>query len=196
MEDGRRHDENGRVHKESERQRAGRVYVCESDSFSFPAWAPLVSPGLNDGGVQIQVMRHDRSAKDRDRDVQHVRVGKESTWRFHEAHQQRSPLGPGKRYFDPEQEGDGTYEHHHDGLQVAKAAMLQEQDQKNVDTRDDDSGNERDAEEKLESDGRADDFSQIAGCNRNLCSEPQKQAHGPAVILPAHLGKVALRRNT
>jgi hypothetical protein len=52
-------------------------------------------PGLHDGAVQIEIVRHDGGAQDSDRDVEHGRVGDDFAAR-NQPQTDRSERGPGQ----------------------------------------------------------------------------------------------------
>ena len=75
MEDGGGEDEDGGVDEEREHQRDGGVDVGEADGFALAGGGARVVARLDDGGVQVEVVRHDRRAEDADGDVEHFVVG-------------------------------------------------------------------------------------------------------------------------
>ena len=70
----RRDDQDGGVDEEGEQQRAGRVDGGELDRLAFARFGLLDGARLDDAGMQVQVVRHDRRAQDTDRDVERRRV--------------------------------------------------------------------------------------------------------------------------
>jgi hypothetical protein len=68
---------------------------------------------------------------------------------------------------------------------------LQQQDDHHVKRGDDTAPDERDAEEKLQADGRADDFSQITGGDGGLAQRPEAPDNRLRIMITASLGKIA-----
>ena len=76
-------------------------------------------------------------------------------------------------------------------LDVAEAAVLQEEDDEHVERREADAPDERQAEEQVEGDGGADDLGEVAGGDGDLAEEPQDDGDRPGVVVAAGLGEVA-----
>ena len=127
---------------------------------------------LHDRRVQVQVVRHHRRAEDADRDVEHVRVAQDLGARD-EADRDRRQVGPRQPELDRERPGDQHDQRDDERLDVAEAAVLQEQHDQHVERREADAPDQRQAEQQVERDGRADHFGEIAGGDRDLAEDPQ-----------------------
>src|SRR5712691_11670975 len=66
--------QNGRVDKQSQAERHGRIDHRELDGLAFVLRLRLESARLHDARVQIQIVRHHRRAQDADGNVKHLAV--------------------------------------------------------------------------------------------------------------------------
>ncbi len=72
---GRRgHNQNCGVNEQGEHERDARVDGCKLDRLTFAGRRLLVIARLHDRGMEIQIMRHNRGAKNTDGDVKHVAI--------------------------------------------------------------------------------------------------------------------------
>ena len=107
--------------------------------------------------------------------------------------QHRPVLRPGEKHLHAEQRDDGADQRDHQRLNVAEAPALHQQNQQHVQPGDEHAVEERNVEEQVQRDGRADHFGQVAGGDGDLGADPQRIAHPWAVALVAELRQVALR---
>ena len=153
MKDGGGEYEDCRVDEEGEHECGGGVDVGEADGFAFALFRAWVVARLDDGGVEVEVMRHDGGAENSDGDVEHVGVGDDGSRGNEEVVRDRKPLGMGEQDFDAEERGDGADEGDDERFEVAEAAVLQEQDEQDVCAGDEDADEKWNVKEELESDG-------------------------------------------
>ena len=111
----------------------------------------------------------------------------------HQIAQHRPVLRPGEKHLHAEQRDDGADERDDQRLDVAESPALQEQNQQHVEAGDQHAVKQRNMEEQIQRDGRADHFGQVAGRDGDLRAHPQHEAHPAAVALAAKLRQVALR---
>ena len=192
MEDGGGEDENRSVDEEREHQRGGGVDVGEADGFALAGGGARVVARLDDGGVQVEVVRHDGRAEDADGDVEHFVVGDDGGGGDEEVVDDGQPVGVGAEDLDAKEHADGADEGDDEGFEIAEAAVLEEQDEEDVGAGDEDAVDERDAEEELQRDGGADDFGEVAGGDGDFGEDPEGDGGAARVGLAAGLGEVAL----
>jgi hypothetical protein len=77
-------------------------------------------------------------------------------------------LGTENRISNPKAHADGRDERDHQSLDEAKAFALQHKDQKNIQGGEAYSPKQGNMKQQVESDGGADDFRQVAGCDGDL----------------------------
>ena len=82
--------------------------------------------------------------------------------------QRRPVIGMGEKHLHAEQGDDGADERDDQRFNVTESPALQEQNQQHVQAGDEHAVEERNVEEQFERDGRADDFSQVAGGDGDL----------------------------
>ncbi|MNF63026.1 hypothetical protein D3C84_447160 [compost metagenome] len=70
----RREDQDRRVDHQRQCQRTDGVDACQFHRILFAGQVLADQPGLHNRGVQVQVMRHHRSPKDADGQVQRRRI--------------------------------------------------------------------------------------------------------------------------
>ncbi len=119
-------------------------------------------------------MRHHRRPQDADRDVEHAGIGHDLRCRD-ESFCDAQKIRPRSDQFL----GEASADHHDQGddqrLDVAEAFVLQKQNDENIERRDADAVDQRNAEEQIEGDRRADDFRQIASGDGQLADAPRGQ---------------------
>ena len=130
MEDGGGDDQDRRVDEQCHHERDGRVEACPADGFAFALGGARVGARLHDRRMQIEVVRHDGRAEDSDGDVEHFGIGEDLLRGDEEVIEDRRQFGPGEDDLDAEERRDSADEHHHQRLDVAEAAMFEQQDQR------------------------------------------------------------------
>ena len=118
-------------------------------------------------------MRHDGRAENADRDVEHCL---DSLRACSGINPTRMPveLGLEKISSAAKQIADRRDESDDERLDIAKAFVLQIEHEQHIERGDDAAPDQRNAEEQLQRDRRADDLRQIAGSDRDLAKNPEK----------------------
>src|SRR5260370_34168260 len=158
---------------DKKRKAEGERGIEDSVTHGFPpiAQGGPESASLDDAGVKIQIVRHDRGAQDADGDVEHfavaedLRAGDEADGCF-------APKGVSEKDFVSETNADRTDERDHESFDQAEAPPLQRQDDENVECGDQNAGQKREAKEKLQCHGRAENLCNIAGPNGDFSDHP------------------------
>src|SRR5713101_5991222 len=145
--------------------------------------------------MEVEVMRHHGGAKNADSDIEHFAIAQDFGTRD-EADGGRAPERMGKKDFVGEAGGNRGDKRDDEGFHQAKAAALQRENQENVASGNENTGQERQSKKKLESDRRAQDFCKIAGGDSRFTNDPQKQSGASGIVLAASLGEVPSRGNT
>jgi hypothetical protein len=90
-----------------------------------------------------------------------------------------------------ERSGDRHYERDDEHFDVAEAVVLQVENHKHIERREDDAVHQRHAEEQLQRDRGADHFRQIARGNRHFAEHPQHERDRLGVGIAAGLREIA-----
>ncbi len=135
-------------------------------------------------------MRHHRRAEDAEREVEHLRIA-DDLGRRRETANHLSPIGIGERDLDRKAQRDHAEQRDHQSLDPAESELLQIEDQEDVERRDDDAELERNAEDQVEPDRRADHLGDVGGDDRDLGQEPQDEGNRLRIGGAAGLGEVA-----
>ena len=167
-----------------------RVDGVEVDGAADARPVRLELARLHERAMQVEVVRHHRRSDDADGDVDHAAFAQagmgQSTTHLGEA-------GPGlgqDEDLDEIANGDGQDQHQDEGLCEAHAAGLKREQHQHVQRCDDDSPQERDAEEELDGDSAAEHLGQVAGRNGDLGAEPVGDARPGWKEVAAGLGEV------
>ena len=99
MKDGGREYENGGVDEKGEHEGEAGIDGGEFDRLAFSFRRPLEIARLHDGGVQVEVMRHDGCAQDADAHVEHILIFRISVLRTKAEHHARE-AGLGEKELD------------------------------------------------------------------------------------------------
>ncbi len=137
-------------------------------------------------------MRHHGRANDADRDVERSGVGDDLT-RGNKAAEDGAGAWRGQYDLDRKADEDHDQQRDNEGFQRAEAALHQEQDEKCVRRRDERPDDQRNAEEQIERDRRADHLGEVAGNDRRLAGEPERNVDRARVMRPAGLSEIAIR---
>ena len=89
-----------------------------------------------------------------------------------------------------EARGDGANQRNDESFYEAETAALQGKNEENVEPGDEHARQERQAEEQLQGDGRAQNFGEIAGGNGQFANHPKNQRGASRIVLAASLGEV------
>ena len=123
--------EDSAVDEQGEHERHGRVYRGELDGLAFACGVLLELARLDNGRVQVKIVRHDGRANDADGDVEHVLIF-EDLRTGDETQKQGRDVRFGKEQFRRETTGDGRNERDDQRFNVTKPLGLQEQDRDHV----------------------------------------------------------------
>ena len=82
-----------------------------------------------------------------------------------------------QKHLHAEHPHDGPDQRDHQRLHVAETPALQQQDQQHVEPGDQHAIEQRNVKEQVQRDGRADDLGQVAGRDRDLRADPQRETH-------------------
>src|SRR6266568_1651628 len=167
VESGGAKNENGGVDKKRKPERDCGIEHCVTHGFTPIADGGAKSPRLDDAGVKIKIVRHDRGTEDADRDVEHLAVAED---------------------FGPRDEAD-------DGFDQAEAPALQRENNENVQGSDENTGKKRQAEEKLQCDGGSQDLGEVTGGDSNFADHPKEEGGPAGIVFAASLSEVTTRRN-
>src|SRR5262249_293949 len=135
-------------------------------------------------------MRHDSCAEDADSDVEHFaiagdfRAGQKAVGSF-------DPERACEEDFVGETGSDGEDQRDDKGFENAEATTLEQENEENCERREDDAEQKRNGKQKLERDGGAKDFREIAGGDGNFANEPKSDGGTARVGFPASLREVA-----
>ena len=141
---------------------------------------------LGQRAVQVDHVRHDRGAEDAGGQQDRVRAGEVG----HEALGRLAGVEADAQRVVQEAQQDHA-EHPGDGqLEAAVAAVLQREDGEGDDGGDEARGEQRDAEQQVQRDRRADELGQVGGHRDQLGLDPQADGHRPREALAAQLGQV------
>ena len=136
-------------------------------------------------------MRHHRRAEDADRDVEHRRVGEDLGRRDEAGADAPRSWRAASHSSTANDAGDRDDQRDDQRLDVAEAPVLQEQDDQHVERGEADAPDERQAEEQVERDRRAEHLGEVAGGDGDLAEDPQDDGDRPRVVVAAGLREVA-----
>src|SRR5690348_4257506 len=162
------------------------------NGFALTGRSARIVAALHDGGVQVEVVGHDRRAKDADGDVKHGWVGHDRRGWNDEAAENHEVFRTREEDLHTEHNENRPDEGDDEGFDPSKSPTLEEEDEQDVETRDEHAVEKWDMEEELESNGRANDFSEITGRDGDLGAEPEGEADALAVGLVTELGQITL----
>jgi hypothetical protein len=183
-------DQDGGVDEKREHERHGRVNGRELDGLAFALGRRLILARLHDGRMEVEIVRHHRGAEDAHGDKKHRRI-RDDLELGREAAEHRHDAGFGENDFRQETPADHHNERDDERLNVAKALVLKKHHEQYVERGDAHAPDQRDAEEQIQRDGRADDFREVARADGRFAEQPEHDGDGLGVMVPAGLGEVA-----
>src|SRR5438046_9304798 len=175
------------VDEQSEHKRGARIEGGELDRLAPALRRLLELARLHDGRVQVKIMGHHSRAKNADADVKHFLIC-DDAWIGNKPQEDASRAGLGKDQFSGKTTSDGGDKSDHNSLDIAKAFCLQIQHQEHIGRSNDATPHQRNSEEKLQPDGRADNLRQIASSDGELAKNPEKQDGRSRVVIATGLG--------
>lgn len=134
-------------------------------------------------------MRHHRRAENAEAEIEHVGVGDEAP-RRREAARDLGEIGTGQSELRCEAKADQAQHPDDEKLDLSEAQPLHGENEKRVQRRGDDAERERQAEEQLQPDRRADDLGEVRRENPRLGEEPKSNGDRVGRMGPASLGEV------
>ena len=191
---GRGHDENGGIDQKREVERQEAVNEIEPHRGPQAFGRPFDGAGLDNGGMEIEIVRHNRGAENTDGDEEHLRVGHNFEPGDEAAHDS-AEARPDENDFNQITGPDDADQCDDDDFEKAEAPMLQVKDGQNVERRQAHSPGEGKPEKQVEGDGGADDLRQVASGNRDFAEDPKPYRCAPRIVGSARLGEVPLRHN-
>ena len=130
-----------------------------------PSSIALEAAGLHDRGMQIEIMRHHGRADDADGDVEHLRIGHDLR-RWHEAAEHGRDRRRRQHDLDQKAARDHDQQRDDEASRKRKPRFISISSRKAIERGDQRAADQRDAEQQLERDGRADNLGEIAGDDR------------------------------
>ena len=195
VESGGGEDEDGGIDEGGPQERERRIERAVADGFPLARAGRLDPARLHDGGMEVEIMGHDRGTDDANADVEEIRVAQDFR-AGGQAREHAEETGPGQGDFDGKAEGDGRHENDDERLQVTEALVLQVKNGEDIETGEDAAEQERDAEKELQADGHAHDFRQIAGGDGQLAENPEEDDDRRGIAVAARLGEIAASGNS
>ena len=192
IERRRREDQQGRIDGKREHQRHRRIDGRELQRFLLLGHRLAIGAGLDDARVQIEIVRHHRRTDDPEPQIEHVRVGEEIGGR-RKAADHLAPVGVGHRDLHEEARRDNAHHGDDEGFDPAEALGLQPQDQEHIERGDEDADLERNAEDQIEADRRADHLGEVRRADRQLRQRPQRPAQPARERVAAGLRQILAR---
>ena len=139
-------------------------------------------------------MRHHRRAQNADGDEEHLRVLDDFKF-WHKAAHDGGELRAGENYLGQKTSADEQDECDDQRFDVTKAFVLEKQNHQHIQRGEAHTPDERQTEQQIERDGRADDFRKVAGADGDFTQHPQTDRHGFGVMIAAGLREVASRHD-
>ena len=124
------------------------------------------------------------------REIEHVGIAHD-LGRRREAADHRAPFGIGHRDLDAEADRDDAQQRDDESLDPAEAEILHPQDQEHVERSDQHADFERNAEQQIEPDRRADHLGKVGGADRDLRQHPERPRHRAGKRVAAGLRQIA-----
>src|SRR5581483_2887414 len=187
VEDHGGEHEDGGVDEEGDGQRDGGINGIEADGVADGVIVALQFARLDQGGVEIEIMRHDGGADHADGDVEHAGTAEsgmsQGAGHFAEG-------GTGFRQHENLDEvtgANGGDEEENDGFDAAHAQALESEQEKDVGGGADDGPEQGNVEEESEGDGAAEDFGEVAGADGEFAHDPVGPAGPGRIPIPAAL---------
>ena len=188
-----RKDEDRGVDQQRQHERDRRIDGRKLDRLALGRQRVGDDARLHDGGVQVEIMRHHGRAENAHGEVEHLRVAHDLD-RRREAEDHLAHVGLRHGDLDGEAGGDHQQRAHDEGLDPAKAEVLQIKDQEDIERGNEHAELERDAEQQIETDRGADDLGHVGRADGDLRQHPEDVADGLGEGVAAGLRQVAARR--
>ena len=141
-------------------------------------------------------MRHHRRSEDADGDVERLRVRHDRRGWEQEAPRDAGQLRPAEEDLEAEADPDHGDQGDDERLDVAEAAVLQIEHEKNVKRVQAHSPDQGDPEQQLQRQRGADDLGQVTRGDGHLAQHPEPERDGTAEVVAARLRQVAAGGHT
>src|SRR5215212_834544 len=139
---------------------------------------------LGQGRVEIDDVWHDGGAEDAGRQEYGLRAGKAG---MEHGLPRGGEVRPAQDRLDQVAEADDADKGGDDRLQEAEAVALQGEDGEGDDRGQDRGWEERDPEQQIEPDGRAEELREVGGHGDDFGQQPERPGQGAGELLPDHL---------
>ena len=140
--------------------------------------------------MQVEIVRHHRRAEDADGDVEHLAVPQNFCARD-EPEGERAESRLGEPHLDREGPRDEDDQGNDQRLDVAEAAVLQKKDHQHIERGQAHPPYERESQEQVQRDRRAQHFGEVAGRDRDFAQDPEEERGRARIAVAAGLGEVA-----
>src|SRR6266571_531003 len=194
VESGGAKNEDRGIDEKCKAKGEGGIEHRVTHSFTPIADGGAKSPRLDDAGVKIKIVGHDRGTEDANGDVEHFAVaedfrpGDESDGGF-------APKRMSKKDFVSETKSDRSDERDDEGFDQAEASTLQRENNENVQGSDENTGKKRQTEKKLQCDGGSQNLGEVTGGDSNFADHPKEEGGPAGIVFAAGLSEVTTRRN-
>ena len=140
--------------------------------------------------MQVKIVRHHRRTKNAHGDVKHSLIDDDlPAW--HETGQNLRQLRLGKNQLGGETTANSRDKSNDQGLDVTETFVLQIEHRQHIRCGDQTAPKQRNAEEKLQPDSRADHLGEIAGRDSDFAQNPESPHYRCRVVIPTRLGQIA-----
>ena len=192
VEDGCRSREHGHVDEPGDAHRDHDV-----DPLEMKDLAPSLGVGPDDSflcqrRVEVDDVGHHGGAEDAGGEEDRLRTVE---LRHEGPGRDRAPVWLGAQDFQAEGDDDHPDEHRDRRLEAAKTEGLQSENAECSHAREQRCGEERDAEDQVQAQRRADELGEVGGHRDQLRLDPEEEDDGARKAVPADLGQVAPGRD-
>ncbi len=188
MEGARGHHHHGHVHEAGNGERHQHLPVGEAHQGAGLLNVAGRGAVLGEAGMQEQRVRHHGGADDAHRDHQ---GGGIRHLRHHQMKGRRAPIHRRDEHLHQIAKADHSHERADHQLHGAEALPLEQKDGVGDNRRDNHAPDERQAKQKRQADGPAEEFREVGGHGRHLAHHPHHIDQGLRQIVPAELRQIA-----
>ena len=182
----RRQHQDGAIDEHGAIERHHRIDQVETASHPLGLLVVADMAGLYQRRVEVEIVRHYRGPQDAD--CQEQAVGIEPR---HETAEKLGPHWFGPNHFDTETRGDDGDQRQYKRLDGADAEALKRQQKERIGAGEEHTPQQRNMEQHLQRDGRAQHLGQIAGRDGDFAQPPHSESNRARISLAAGLRQVA-----